>query len=85
MQRVSRTACAPGSSGRVAVELQLALPSPRRLRQILIGYGADSRVSVVLFLVVDPQIGCRVESASAQVGIWPIVRVHPARFGRETW
>jgi hypothetical protein len=67
--------------GRVAVELQLALPSPRRLREILVGYGADARVWAVLFLVVDPEIAGRVESAAAQLGISQMVQVQPAKFG----
>lgn len=65
---------------RVAVELQLATPSPRRLRQVLSGYSADERVSAILFEVVDPGIGHALRSAASQLENPPIVHIQPARW-----
>jgi hypothetical protein len=65
---------------RVAVELQLAAPSPRRLRRILSGYGVDKRVSAILFAIVDPNVGNLVRSAAAEVDGPPAIHIQPAKF-----
>ena len=64
---------------RVAVELQLATPSPRRLGRVLSGYGTDQRISAILFAVVDPGVGAIVRSTAANLETPPVVHIQPAR------
>jgi hypothetical protein len=65
---------------RVAIELQLAAPSPRRLSQVLSCYGADQRIGTILFAVVDPIVAKLVRSAAANVQRPPVIHVQLARF-----
>jgi hypothetical protein len=64
---------------RVAVELQLATPSLRRLGRVLSGYGADKRISAILFAVADPGVGAIVRSTAAKLETPPVVHIQPAR------
>jgi hypothetical protein len=64
---------------RVAIELQLAAPSPQRLGRVLSGYGADQRISVILFAVIDPNIGDAVRSTANRLKSPPVVHIQPAR------
>jgi hypothetical protein len=66
---------------RVAIELQLAAPSPRRLGRVLSGYGAYEWISAILFLVGDPAIGDAVRSTAVKLESPPVVHIQPARFG----
>jgi hypothetical protein len=63
---------------RVAIELQLAAPSFRQLGRVLSGYGADQRISVILFLVVDPTVGDAVRSTAVSLESPPVVHLQPA-------
>ncbi|MDQ6835427.1 MAG: hypothetical protein M3016_04495, partial [Actinomycetota bacterium] len=65
---------------RVAVELELTPKSPARLREILGGYGLDSRVNAVLYLVETKAMRATVERGAAQLGLSSLVHVQPVRF-----
>jgi hypothetical protein len=63
---------------RVAIELQLAAPSPQRLERVLSGYSADQRLSAILFAVVDPNIANAVRSTAVRLESPPVVHIQPA-------
>ncbi|HWF25834.1 MAG TPA: hypothetical protein VG275_10325 [Solirubrobacteraceae bacterium] len=64
----------PGGE-RIAVELELSAKGPRRLESILAAYGADRRISAVLYLAEKPGIRRDVQAAAARLGISDLVHV----------
>jgi hypothetical protein len=66
---------------RVAVELELTGKSLRRREQILGGYAASRQVAAVVYLVIDPAVGRRVQASAERLGIADMVHVRPAQWG----
>jgi hypothetical protein len=60
---------------RVAIELELSSKGPRRLEPILAAYGADRRISAVLYLAEKPAIRRDVQAAAARLRISDLVHV----------
>jgi hypothetical protein len=60
---------------RVAIELELTAKGARRLDGIMLGYAAESRVDVVLYLCPTRAIGAHVAAAARRAGISDRVQV----------
>jgi hypothetical protein len=59
---------------RVAVELELTSKGRGRREKILLGYAADSRIDVVLYLVDRPATARAIQASTRQIGISALVR-----------
>ncbi len=59
---------------RVAVELELTSKGRGRREKILLGYAADSRIDVVLYLVDRPATARAIQASARQIGISELVR-----------
>jgi hypothetical protein len=70
---------------RIAVELELTSKETTRRERILAGYGADSRIDAVLYLVDRPAAARALETSAARLGIASMVHVQRVRWsvGRE--
>jgi hypothetical protein len=60
---------------RIAVELELTSKARARRERILAGYGADSRIDAVLYLVDRPMVSRSLEKSAARLGISSMVHV----------
>jgi hypothetical protein len=60
---------------RIAVELELTTKEEPRRHRILAGYGADSRIDAVLYLVDRPAVGRALGASAARLGIESMVHV----------
>ena len=60
---------------RIGVELELTTKDRGRRERILAGYGADSRVDAVLYLVDRPGVARAIEASAARLGIGSMVHV----------
>lgn len=67
-------------AGTIAIELELSDKGRARREQILAGYGADSRVDLVLYLVARASLGRAIRSSAAR--LWVSSRIHVQLF---TW
>jgi hypothetical protein len=66
---------------RIGVELELTTKDPRRRERILAGYGADSRIDAVVYLVDRPSVARAIEASAGRLGIGSMVRVQRVRWG----
>jgi hypothetical protein len=65
-----------GAAGnRVAIELELSAKGNRRLDSILTAYGADRRITAVLYVAQKPGIRRAVQAAASRLGICDLVHV----------
>lgn len=64
---------------RVALELELSCKGRARLERILAGYGADSRIDGVVYLVESWALARSVKAAARRVGIPSRVRIQRVR------
>jgi len=64
---------------RIALELELTPKGRTRREQILAGYGADSRIDVVVYLTDQPKIARSVRASAARLGISDRVHVQSVR------
>jgi DNA-binding transcriptional ArsR family regulator len=62
---------------RIAVELELSAKGRRRLETILAGYGAEPRVSAVLYLAEKAAIRREIRASATRLGISHLVHVQP--------
>lgn len=60
---------------RIAVELELSSKGRVRREKILAGYGADTRIAAVLYLVRDRRIGRSVQESARRLGLGELVHV----------
>lgn len=66
---------------RVAVELELSTKARARRERILAGYGADSRIDAVLYLVDNRSVARAVRASAARLGISSRVQVQRVNWG----
>ena len=67
---------------RIAIELELTAKGRARREKILAGYGADSRVDGVLYLVDKPQLRRTLEDSARRLGISALIHVRRFEWGR---
>ncbi|HUE26548.1 MAG TPA: hypothetical protein VMP89_07215 [Solirubrobacteraceae bacterium] len=65
---------------RIAIELELTKKGRARREKILAGYGADSRIDAVLYLVEKPALRRAIEASAARVGVSDRVHVQYFRW-----
>src|SRR5690242_681380 len=74
-----------GTGGRrIALELELTPKGRGRRERILAGYGADSRIDAVVYLVDRPAVGRAIRASAARLGIAERVHVRPAVWEAKT-
>ena len=65
---------------RVAVELELTSKGRARREKILLGFAADSRVDLVLYLVDRPATARAIQASARQIGMSQLVRAQWVRW-----
>ena len=66
---------------RIGVELELTTKDTRRRERILAGYGADSRIDAVLYLVDRSAVARPIEASAARLRIGRMVHVQRVQWG----
>jgi hypothetical protein len=66
---------------RIGAELELTTKDRHRRERILAGYGADSRIDAVLYLVDRPAVARAIEASAGRLGIGSMVHVQRVQWG----
>jgi hypothetical protein len=72
------------TQSRVAIELQITQPAPRKLETKIAAYGEDPRIEVIVYLTLNDQIANPLRAAAAQRGLSHTTRIHRAQWGQHT-